>query len=288
MHRDVKPANVLIARQRGTEAGTHGYLTDFGLTKRSASDSGVTGTGQFVGTLDYAAPEQFRGEDVDPRTDVYSLGCLFFECLAGHPPFRAENDAALMFAHLMEAPPPLTAERPDLPKDIDDVVATAMAKEPEARYPSAGAFAIRASAALGHPIDEPSAGRLAAGARRLGRDRAADGASRSGRSQRSGSWSLLQLSSRSWGEDRHRRASGRDRDRRPEDRRTAGVDPDVEDQSTRRGHLRRGELLGPQPRTQLVRRDRPTKTARSSKQIPAPFRRRRELHGRRRHALGHR
>ena len=63
VHRDVKPANVLIARQRGTEAGTHAYLTDFGLTKRSASDSGVTGTGQFVGTLDYAAPEQFRGED---------------------------------------------------------------------------------------------------------------------------------------------------------------------------------------------------------------------------------
>ncbi len=161
VHRDVKPANVLIARQRGTEAGTHGYLTDFGLTKRSASDSGVTGTGQFVGTLDYAAPEQFRGEDVDPRTDVYSLGCLFFECLAGHPPFRAENDAALMFAHLMEAPPSLTEARPDLPEGIDEVVATSMAKEPEARYPSAGAFAIRASAALGHPIDEPSAGRLA-------------------------------------------------------------------------------------------------------------------------------
>ena len=161
VHRDVKPANVLIARQRGTEAGTHGYLTDFGLTKRSSSDSGVTGTGQFVGTLDYAAPEQFRGEDVDQRTDIYSLGCLFFECLAGHPPFRAENDAALMFAHLMEAPPPLTAARPDLPKDIDEVIATAMAKERDARYPSAGAFASRASMALGNPIDEPSTDRPA-------------------------------------------------------------------------------------------------------------------------------
>jgi serine/threonine-protein kinase len=156
VHRDVKPANILIARRRGAEAGTHGYLTDFGLTKRSASDSGVTGTGQFVGTLDYAAPEQFQGGTPDARTDVYSLGCVLFECLAGRPPFRAENDASLMFAHLMEAPPRLTAERPDLPADIDEVVARAMAKAPDDRYPSAGAFASRASASLGHPIDEPS------------------------------------------------------------------------------------------------------------------------------------
>ena len=156
VHRDVKPANVLIARQRGTETGTHGYLTDFGLTKRAASDSGITGTGQFVGTLDYAAPEQFRGEVPDARTDVYSLGCVLFECLAGHPPYRAETDAALMFAHLMEPPPRLTAERPDLPQDIDDVVAEAMAKKPEERFRSAGAFASQASAVLGHPIDEYS------------------------------------------------------------------------------------------------------------------------------------
>ena len=97
----------------------------------------------------------------DARTDVYSLGCVLFECLAGHPPFRAENDAAVMFGHLTEEPPPLTAERPDLPNDIDEVVATAMAKAPDDRYPSAGTFASRASAALGHPIDEPPSGRPA-------------------------------------------------------------------------------------------------------------------------------
>ncbi|MGA9162062.1 MAG: ABC transporter substrate-binding protein, partial [Actinomycetota bacterium] len=154
VHRDVKPANVLIARQRGTEAGAHAYLTDFGLTKRAASDSGVTETGQFVGTLDYAAPEQFRGQVADARTDVYSLACVLFECLAGHPPFRAENEAALMFAHLMEAPPRLTTDRPNLPDEVDEVVATAMAKAPDDRYPSAGTFASRASAALGFPVDD--------------------------------------------------------------------------------------------------------------------------------------
>ncbi len=102
VHRDVKPGNVLLARQRGSEAGEHVYLSDFGLTKRSASDSGITGTGQFVGTLDYAAPEQFRGGTPDARTDVYSLGCVLFECLTGQPPFTSENDAGLMYAHLQE------------------------------------------------------------------------------------------------------------------------------------------------------------------------------------------
>ncbi len=112
MHRDVKPGNVLLARQRGSEAGEHVYLSDFGLTKRSASDSGITGTGQFVGTLDYAAPEQFKGGTPDARTDVYSLGCVLFECLTGQPPFTSENDAGLMYAHLQEPPPSVTAIDP--------------------------------------------------------------------------------------------------------------------------------------------------------------------------------
>ena len=125
VHRDVKPGNVLLARQRGSEAGEHVYLSDFGLTKRSASDSGITGTGQFVGTLDYAAPEQFKGGTPDARTDVYSLGCVLFECLTGHPPFTSENDAGLMYAHLQEPPPAVTADRPELPTGIDGVVTRA-------------------------------------------------------------------------------------------------------------------------------------------------------------------
>jgi serine/threonine protein kinase/DNA-binding SARP family transcriptional activator len=148
VHRDVKPGNVLLARQRGSEQGEHVYLSDFGLTKRSASDSGITGTGQFVGTLDYAAPEQFKGGTPDARTDVYSLGCVLFECLTGSPPFTSENDAGLMYAHLQEAPPPVTAARPELLPEIDGVIARAMAKAPEERQASAGTLVDEAARAL--------------------------------------------------------------------------------------------------------------------------------------------
>jgi serine/threonine protein kinase/DNA-binding SARP family transcriptional activator len=149
VHRDVKPGNVLLARQRGSEVGEHVYLSDFGLTKRSASDSGITGTGQFVGTLDYAAPEQFKGDLADARTDVYSLGCVLFECLTGSPPFTSENDAGLMYAHLQEPPPSLTARNAGLPRGIDGVVARAMAKAPADRQQTAGALAGDAARGLG-------------------------------------------------------------------------------------------------------------------------------------------
>lgn len=148
VHRDVKPANVMLARPRGADAEEHVYLSDFGLTKRSVSDSGITGTGQFVGTLDYAAPEQFKGGAPDARTDVYSLGCVLFECLAGRPPFSSDSDAGLMYAHLQERPPSVTADRPDLPKEIDGVIAKALAKAPAGRQPSAGALGAEAAEAL--------------------------------------------------------------------------------------------------------------------------------------------
>src|SRR5437764_8507831 len=113
VHRDVKPGNILIAQ--GAEGEEHVYLSDFGLTKRPSSESGITATGQFVGTLDYAAPEQFEGKTLDARTDVYSLGCVLFESLTGEVPFRRDQDAAIMFAHLMQDPPLLTEKRSDLP-----------------------------------------------------------------------------------------------------------------------------------------------------------------------------
>ncbi|MEX2422082.1 MAG: protein kinase [Actinomycetota bacterium] len=138
VHRDVKPGNILVTRTASSPPADLAFLVDFGLTKRAASDSGLTGTGVFAGTLSYAAPEQFEGGPLDARIDVYSLGCVLFECLTGLPPFRKEQDAALMHAHLYEPPPSATALRPDLPPAVDGVVTKAMAKRPDQRYLRAG------------------------------------------------------------------------------------------------------------------------------------------------------
>ena len=164
VHRDVKPGNVLLA-ERGSQGIDHVYLSDFGLTKRAASDSGITGTGQFVGTIDYAAPEQFESRRLDAATDVYSLGCVLYECLSGTPPFRRESDAAVMHAHLLEPPPSVTSVRPDLPAALDPVVARAMAKRSDDRYPTAGALASAARAAVGE-IPAITAGAVPSRARR--------------------------------------------------------------------------------------------------------------------------
>ena len=147
VHRDVKPGNILVAPAAGSR-GEHAYLADFGLSKRAASDSGLTGTGVFAGTLHYAAPEQFEGGPLDRRTDVYSLGCVLFECLTGEIPFRKDQDAALMYAHLHEPPPKASSLRPELPRSVDGVIHTAMAKRPGERYATAGDLA----AALGRAV----------------------------------------------------------------------------------------------------------------------------------------
>ena len=146
VHRDVKPGNILLAS--GPESFEHVYLSDFGLTKRTSSESGITGTGQFVGTLDYAAPEQFEGTPLDARADVYSLGCVTFECLTGQAPFTRDGDAALMYAHLMAPRPTPSAIRPEL-SVFDDVIGRAMARRPEDRYATAGSFANDLRAAIG-------------------------------------------------------------------------------------------------------------------------------------------
>ncbi|MEU9270882.1 serine/threonine-protein kinase [Streptomyces sp. NPDC048251] len=140
VHRDVKPGNVLVARGTDSDHPEHVYLTDFGLTKKSLSLTGFTSVGQFVGTLDYVAPEQISGQPVDGRCDVYGLACVVYECLAGRPPFLRDDDVALLWAHQNADPPPLTQARPDLPPYLDAVFARALAKSPEARHPTCGAF----------------------------------------------------------------------------------------------------------------------------------------------------
>ena len=132
IHRDVKPGNILIA-----EPSEQVYLTDFGVVKHTAS-KGLTRTGFFIGTVDYAAPEQIEGLPVDARTDVYALGCVLYECLVGKAPFDRDAEINVMHAHLIDAPPLLTASRPDLPKALNRVLASALAKSKEDRYDTCG------------------------------------------------------------------------------------------------------------------------------------------------------
>ncbi|WP_042386562.1 serine/threonine-protein kinase [Streptacidiphilus melanogenes] len=149
VHRDVKPGNVLLAEGTDPDHPEHVYLTDFGLTKKTLSLSGFTTVGQFVGTLDYVAPEQITGKPVDGRCDVYSLACVAFEMLTGAPPFRREDDLALLWAHQYDAPPLATALRPQLPEAVDAVLARALAKAPGERYDTCLEFgaALRAASA---------------------------------------------------------------------------------------------------------------------------------------------
>lgn len=148
VHRDVKPGNILVIGAEDQDSTPHVYLTDFGLTKRSDSHSGLTVTGQFVGTIEYVAPEQIEGKEVDPRTDLYALGCVFFEVLTGTPPFQAEQEAALLWAHLSQPPPKATDRRPDLPPALDQVLAKAMAKAMDDRYGSCRELMAAARSAL--------------------------------------------------------------------------------------------------------------------------------------------
>ncbi|GGR08139.1 serine/threonine-protein kinase [Streptomyces griseomycini] len=140
VHRDVKPGNILVSRGTDSDHPEHVYLTDFGLTKKSLSLTGFTTVGQFVGTLDYVAPEQISGRPVDARCDVYGFACVVHEALTGHPPFRRDDDMALLWAHQYDDPPALTADRSDLAPRTDAVLARALAKNPDDRYDSCRDF----------------------------------------------------------------------------------------------------------------------------------------------------
>jgi Protein kinase domain len=149
VHRDVKPENVLIASGGATEYGEHAYLTDFGVSKQLASNAGLTRTGQLVGTLRYVAPEQIEGRQVDGACDQYALGCVVYETLTSAAPFVRESDATMLWAHMHDAPPKVTAVRHDLPAAVDAVVARMLAKAPQDRYPTCGAALAACRVALG-------------------------------------------------------------------------------------------------------------------------------------------
>jgi len=143
VHRDIKPGNILIADRDG-----HVYLTDFGLTREAGEGGSLTRTGMFVGTTDYAAPEQIKGDRVDARTDVYALACVLVQALTGRVPYDRESEMSKMWAHVNDPPPRLRERVHDVPEALEEVVERGMAKDPDDRYPSTGDLARAAAAAV--------------------------------------------------------------------------------------------------------------------------------------------
>jgi Protein kinase domain len=153
VHRDVKPQNVLVG------AGDRAYLADFGLTK-SDDVRELTKAGTYVGSLDYVSPEQVRGESVTEASDRYAFAALLYECLAGEVPYPRDTEAAVLYAHVSEPQPRVSERRPDLPAELDAVVARGLAKQPSERYPTATELVNAAQAALErHPTGAPLADR---------------------------------------------------------------------------------------------------------------------------------
>src|SRR4051795_10427588 len=151
IHRDVKPANALLE-------GDRLYLTDFGLTRRVDSTRPLTATGRAVGTAAYLAPEQIRGEPLDRRVDVYALGCVMYQCLAGEPPYMRDTDMLIMWAHVGAEPPSLSTAQPELPSGVDRVIKKALAKSREDRYDTCGQLISEMKRALNpsQPMPTPS------------------------------------------------------------------------------------------------------------------------------------
>ncbi|UFS98750.1 serine/threonine-protein kinase [Nocardia huaxiensis] len=152
LHRDVKPANILLERRDGRPGRV--YVSDFGIAKAANESAMLTAPGMVMATLAYAAPEQIEADILDQRTDVYALGCTFYELLTGSPPFPRGSNAEVMTAHLLAPVPTATARRADLPAELDAVIARALAKDPALRYPSCGALARGAREACypGEPV----------------------------------------------------------------------------------------------------------------------------------------
>jgi protein kinase-like protein len=173
VHRDVKPANMLLDVRPGRP--DHVYLSDFGISKAAVSSTGLTGSGNFLGTPAYTAPEQLQGQPVDGRTDQYALACAAFEMLTGHTPFQRDEAAAVMWAQLSAPPPSVTLYRSELAAAADQVFARALAKEPADRYVRCADFADALRHALGLAPYHAGPGRTgAADVKTPGEERPAD------------------------------------------------------------------------------------------------------------------
>ncbi|MGD0553493.1 MAG: carbohydrate-binding protein, partial [Streptosporangiaceae bacterium] len=171
VHRDVKPANILIGDIAENVTGDHVYLSDFGISLLEGvptvqarggrfgvpAPAGLTVTDECVGTINYAAPEQLLDVDVDGRADAYSLACVFFEMLSGRPPFTGEYDESGQPGQFSASPPTLTSLRPDLPSAVDAVLAKALSVDPDERYGNCRALAAALAEACGHGASEPTA-----------------------------------------------------------------------------------------------------------------------------------
>jgi CHASE2 domain-containing sensor protein len=150
IHRDVKPANVLVTVDRPE----HAYLTDFGVAVKVGAMSRVTKVGQWVGTLDYLAPEQIRGDALSASADIYALSGLLYHCLTGETPYPRDSEAATMWAHVSAAPPTVSRRRPDLPQELDGVIARGLAKDPAERFLTGAELAAACARALGVTLPE--------------------------------------------------------------------------------------------------------------------------------------
>ncbi|MFF2551700.1 protein kinase [Nocardia sp. NPDC058058] len=150
LHRDIKPANILLSHGDPGEL-ERVVVSDFGIARRVDQSTALTETGTFVATLAYAAPEIFTGDPVDHRTDLYALGATLYEMLTGTVPYPRTTPAAVLHAHLMQPPPKVTAHNPALPRELDDIIARALAKSPAERFGTARELATSVAGSLSRP-----------------------------------------------------------------------------------------------------------------------------------------
>jgi serine/threonine-protein kinase len=151
VHRDVKPGNVMLSPSGEVK------VMDFGIA-RAATDEALTQTGMVLGTASYLSPEQSKGDPVDHRSDIYSLGCVLYEMLTGRPPFSGGSPVSVAYRHVNEEPEPPSGVNPRVPAELESVVMRALRKDPEARFPTADAFREAVTAALGGEATEPLGG----------------------------------------------------------------------------------------------------------------------------------